>query len=75
MGWCSELKKSFDGYEDLKRILNPPIDEVSDDPLSSLAAGDGKQSAAWAKYYKNMETANLIRVDLDRLFMPGITLF
>jgi TBC1 domain family member 5 len=71
LGWSLELKQQYIDYEALKEVVNPSIADVVDDPLSSLSNG-GSQSSEWDNYYKKIELSSLIRVDLDRLYMPGI---
>jgi len=69
--WKNTLSQSILDYETLKRQVNPSIDQVEADPLSSLGNG-GQQSQEWQLYYRKLEMASLVKVDLDRLYMPGI---
>lgn len=70
--WTFELNKQITDYDRLKKQVNPTLDSVSVDPLSSLSQEGGQLSEEWNKYYAKLEMGNLIAVDLDRLYMPGI---
>ena len=41
------------------------------DPLSALSTGDD-QGSEWNAYYKNIELANFIKGDLERLYLNGV---
>ena len=71
--WVIELKQQLIDYKELKLLVNPGIEKVQHDPLSSLISDEGGEDHEWSLYYRKLEMANLIRVDLDRLYMPGLT--
>ena len=45
--------------------------QVKADPLSALSTGN-QHGEEWDAYYKNIELANFIKGDLDRLYLNGI---
>lgn len=69
--WKEQLNTIVVEYAALKQRVMPSLDKVETDPLSALSSGES-DSSEWKTYYRNIEVMNIIKTDLDRLYLTGI---
>lgn len=69
--WTAILHQQVRVYEELKAKTLPSVGKVEVDPLSSFSKGSG-QSEEWRKFDQQVELANFITIDVDRLYMTGV---
>lgn len=71
--WVLEMEQLKKDYNSLQRLMNPTIDHLKADPLSGLISeGSDTGNEEWTRYYLKLETASMIGIDLDRLYMQGL---